>query len=334
MSVKRTIVGEVTIEYLKKYKGRPNRQIAKLLHQNEPELFSSEENARACIRYYTGAMGGDARKRVSKEVLNEFQNHNQNYMDWIKLPEGDSKDFTPYKLPASSKRIGIIGDLQIPFHSKSAIEIALEWLDKKGIDTLILNGDIMDAYQLSKYCKDPRKKDFWGEIQIAKAFLDGLCQKDWHIIWKDGNHEVRYYHYMMQKAPELLNIPQFHFPEIMEFGAKGITYVENKVLIECGHLAIGHGDEYKGGSGGVNPARSMYLKSHTNYLVGHFHRTSEHSEPNMMGKLTSTWSTGCLSGLRPEFLPYNKWNHGFAFVERDGEQFEVYNKKILKGKVY
>jgi hypothetical protein len=32
-------------------------------------------------------------------------------------------------------------------------------------------------------------------------------------------------------------------------------------------------------------------------------------------------------------MPLNKWNHGFAFIEIDGEDFQVQNKRIYKGKV-
>jgi hypothetical protein len=34
-------------------------------------------------------------------------------------------------------------------------------------------------------------------------------------------------------------------------------------------------------------------------------------------------------------MPLNKWNHGFAIVDLDdnGTDFEVRNKRILKGKV-
>ena len=41
----------------------------------------------------------------------------------------------------------------------------------------------------------------------------------------------------------------------------------------------------------------------------------------------------CLSELHPEYMPLNKWNHGFAWVELDnnGKDYQFHNKRIYKG---
>jgi hypothetical protein len=51
----------------------------------------------------------------------------------------------------------------------------------------------------------------------------------------------------------------------------------------------------------------------------------------MNGDITTTWSLGCLCELHPAYLPINKWNHGFAIVDVDGNNFHVRNKRIHKG---
>ena len=69
-------------------------------------------------------------------------------------------------------------------------------------------------------------------------------------------------------------------------------------------------------------------------LTSHWHRTSDHNERNLMGKVITTWSTGCLSNLHPEFARLNKWNHGYAAVEIDKEgMFSVENYRIADGKI-
>ena len=49
----------------------------------------------------------------------------------------------------------------------------------------------------------------------------------------------------------------------------------------------------------------------------------------------STWSTGCLCDLHPDYRPLNNWNHGFAIVEvaKDGT-FQVQNKTVINGTIY
>jgi hypothetical protein len=55
----------------------------------------------------------------------------------------------------------------------------------------------------------------------------------------------------------------------------------------------------------------------------------------MLGKLITTWSTGCLCNLNPDYMVLNKWNHGFAFVEVGSNgDFTVKNHRIYKGRVW
>jgi hypothetical protein len=68
-------------------------------------------------------------------------------------------------------------------------------------------------------------------------------------------------------------------------------------------------------------------------MQGHNHQTSEHTESNMNGEITTTWSLGCLCELHPAYLPINKWNWGMALIDIDGQNFEVRNKRIHNGKV-
>lgn len=75
------------------------------------------------------------------------------------------------------------------------------------------------------------------------------------------------------------------------------------------------------------------MKGKVSAIQGHNHQVSEHTEPDMNGRIVTTWSQGCLCELHPEYLPINKWAHGFAIVDIDKEDFQVRNKRIFKGKI-
>jgi len=47
----------------------------------------------------------------------------------------------------------------------------------------------------------------------------------------------------------------------------------------------------------------------------------------------TTFASGCLCELQPAYMPHNQWNHGFAFVEVDGDDFHLRNLRIHNGKV-
>jgi hypothetical protein len=96
---------------------------------------------------------------------------------------------------------------------------------------------------------------------------------------------------------------------------------------------VEHGDKMKG-SGGVNPARTLFLKLKRHSICGHFHRTTENTAKVYDDEVVVTYSTGCLCELEPGYLEINEHNHGFAIIEMDGVNFTVNNKKIIKGKVY
>ena len=144
--------------------------------------------------------------------------------------------------------------------------------------------------------------------------------------------------YLLRKAPELYGLPGMDLPGLIAMvngpeSIRGIEWVKDHRVIRTGHLNHVHGHEFRGG-GGVNPARWLFLKTGTNTIMGHVHRISEHSEPNLRGQQISCWSTGCLSELKPQYMRHNKWNHGFAYVDVDSDgMFNVENRRIIDGKV-
>jgi hypothetical protein len=136
------------------------------------------------------------------------------------------------------------------------------------------------------------------------------------------------------KAGELDGVEEFNLENIIKARAEGVEVIGEKRIIKAGDLNIVHGHEF-GGSvfSPVNIARGLFLRAKVSAMQGHNHQTSEHTESNMNGGITTTFSTGCLCELHPAYLPINKWNHGFAMVDIDGKNFEVRNKRIYKGKI-
>jgi hypothetical protein len=121
----------------------------------------------------------------------------------------------------------------------------------------------------------------------------------------------------------------------LELENLGIEWVDNQRPIMAGALPIFHGHELpKGMTSPVNQARGAFLRMLDTVLVGHGHRSSSHTEPNWQHTETTTWSTGCLCALNPEYARINKWNHGFADVEvaKDGS-FSLHNLRVNKSGV-
>lgn len=327
------------------------KELGKILYKENPILFKDQEDARWCIRSVTGATSRPNRIIQSDKYIG-------------RLPEGEKNDFSPFVL--NSKRIGILSDIHIPYHNLEALGLALNHLKQSNVDTIVLNGDIIDAYHLSNWEKDPNKRNHQEEIFLFLDFLDDLIDRfpGVKIVFKLGNHSERYERFIAQKAPEFLGFQLLSWKTILntrfekckvclgtgkilesdcpdcEKGIvqlsvhRGIALVKGKRIIKAGKLNIVHGHEF-GNSvfDPVNPARGFFLKSKSNVIGGHFHRTSEHIESDMDGKVLGAWSTGCLSDLHPDYRPINKWNLGFAMVDVHEDDFEVHNYKIINGKI-
>lgn len=142
---------------------------------------------------------------------------------------------------------------------------------------------------------------------------------------------------MIHKCPELLDLPFTSLENIFETDQLGIEVIKDRRVAKIGDLNILHGHEFgKSIMEPVNPARTLYLKTKEHCMIGDVHKKSEHTEPSIISKsVVSCWSVGCLCDLHPRFLPYNKWTHGFALVDRlDEKKFLVRNRQIINGNIY
>jgi len=309
--------------------------LAKKIYNENKAVFKNVEDVRGIIRYYLGASGDERRDSLKDRKYVEA------YENPLGLPEEEKDaDFTaePFVLPSSSMNIGIMGDLHIPYHDNRAITAAISWLKDHRIDTILLNGDVIDCYKLSHFEKDPRRRNMKDEINAVILFFDILRDTfpEAKIFFRKANHEYRWDRYMKEKAFELFNIPDFNFDEVLRLRFFDITPIYHKRRIEAGKCHILHGDEYIGGGANiVSPARWISSKTKTNTITGHFHKVSEHPEKGLDENIYSVWTVGCLCDLHPFWFPYNNWGHGCARLRiHDNGEFDVVNLKIINGKVY
>jgi len=319
-------------EALSRFPDHASLTIAKALYKKHPQVWPSIDTLRSSIKYFRGANGIQNKKTLATKEFLRAKGIPHNPMA---LPPSDEKKFIPFIIEGS-ERIGVLSDIHVPFHNNPALTCALDHFKKRRIDCILLNGDTIDFYALSRFEKDPRERDTAYELKMVGQLLDYIREKfpKVRLIWKDGNHDERWMSYMRVKAPELLDIPQFQFSAIMRFAERGMEYVTDKRLILAGGLTILHGHEYRQAIlAPVNAARGFFLKAKASTLTGHLHQSSEHTEPTVRGKMITCFSAGALCDLHPAYMPLNRWNHGFAVVNLNGEDFEVENRRIHAGKL-
>jgi predicted phosphodiesterase len=329
--MKGTIKSDIAKEYLMKFPNTANLTLAKKIYAENKSVYTNLEQVRTHIRILKGANGTRHKKKSHIEFRKEFEALKKD------LPKGESERIHPYKLPKTSKKILIISDLHIPYHNDDAVFAALEYgLDQK-VDTIIINGDLIDFATISRHEKDMRKRSVKYEIDCTRVFLKGLRAMfpKALIVWSYGNHDLRYDKYIMQKAPEIFDIELIQLHELLKLRDLNIIKIDSTQYIYAGKLAIFHGHETGLTSGGVNPARSLRLKLNKSAVTSHFHRETKDMGKNLDEHPYSCFSIGCLCDLHPAYMPINMWTHGFGYLElNDKGDYNFNLKSIIDGKVF
>lgn len=320
----------------------PTKTLARALYAEHPLLFKSVEDARKSLRYIEGKSGEQNRKySVYKELYIEEPRSLNPYH----LPKGDEHNYTPHVIEGPARILGLF-DVHVPYHSSEALTCAIDFGVAHNADILLIGGDFIDFYGLSRFAKDPDKRNATQEILMAVDVLKALyaALKPKKVIYKMGNHDERFEHYLWQKyaeIPQLTQLEEFSSITLENVLKKRlgkdfpIEFVGDKRIIKAGNLNITHGHEFPSGiSSPVNIARGLYLRAKANAMCGHSHKTSLHVEQNMNDEMITTWSVGALCDLHPLYMPINSWNHGVCLITLDENgDFYVDNRRIKNGKI-
>jgi predicted phosphodiesterase len=251
----------------------------------------------------------------------------------LAMPPSFAEPWTPYVMDVTGA-VGILSDVHVPYHSEIAVAAAVGHLKEQSLAAILLNGDIADFYAISRYMKDPKKRDFKAELEAVRTFLAWLRQQfpQIPIVYKLGNHEERWQHWLFQHAAEISDDRRMSLHSWLDLKDHGIELVDDQRPVMLGKLPVLHGHELpKGMASPVNVARGAWMRTLSTCLVGHSHRTSNHAEADMWHKETAAWSTGCLCDLRPEYAKFNRWNWGFAMaVVHEGGVFDLHNYRVMQ----
>jgi predicted phosphodiesterase len=326
---------DICREYRKKYPEYPTLKLARIVYADNKLTFKDVEDCRGILRYIEGKRGGPLLKKVKHT---EFYMPESRPKNPYNLPESYEEKREPYVLPVCCNNILLISDLHIPYHNIEAVTIALDYGKKEKVNTIFINGDLIDNHQVSKFEHDPKKRSIKAEFDATKEFLVQLRKAfpNASIYWLKGNHCIRWEKFLLSKVREIWDDDYFYLEERLQLNSVNVKILDDKVLVKAGKLSITHGHHiFKGAFTPVNPSRGAFLRAKQSLIVGHLHRPSHHPETDLDGKIISCWSTGCLCELRADYSPLvGNTMHGFAHIqiEKDGD-YTVKNYSIINGKL-
>lgn len=322
------------------------RTLARKIVMENPGLFEQTngevEKVRCSIRYRTGDMGqqlknyATASGTLRENLYNPEQMKPSEYMQSF-LGRGEKTSKETWHLPKNIRKPLVISDLHLPYHELPAVETAIDYGFKNGIDAFYINGDCIDFAKISRWEKDPALMSAPVEVQMARDFLQGLTSLGLPVFYKLGNHEDRWDRYILQNSPELITLPGLQLKAVLGLDELEIELIDSRQHAKFGKLSVLHGHEFgESVFSPVNAARGLFLRGKSSVMAGHNHQTSEHSESNLNAEEIICYSTGCLCDLQPAYRPFafGKWNHGAAIVDVDEDgDFSVENFRIKDRKV-
>jgi len=322
----------------------PTKTLARALYAEHPLLYKDVDDARSALRYIEGKHGRKD-KRTANSTFSEFIKESPRPFNPYFLPKGDESEYVPYVIEGPARIAGFF-DVHVPHHSLEALTGAIEWCKAQEANVLLIGGDFIDFYGLSRFAKDPNKRNATQEILMAVDVLKAIYEaiKPRKVIYKMGNHDERFEQYLWQKyaeIPQLTELEEFSSITLENVlrkrlgGDFPIEFVGDRRIVKAGNLNITHGHEFPSGiASPVNIARGLYLRAKANALCGHHHRSASHVETNINDEMVVTHSVGCLCDLHPLYMPINSWNHGVCLIELDEEnKVYVHNKRIKNGRI-
>jgi hypothetical protein len=325
---------ELCRAYLTVFPEEPHRTLAKRI-STDHSTYKLEQVRRA-LREIRGRMGKHNRERHQNK---EFHLPPEKRLyDPYNIPDTDATNKEDYKLNIRKGNWLWLFDGHFPFHDPDAINVALEYGDKRGLNGIGLGGDWLDFAQISKFCADPEARSPSEEIAILREFLVSLRKsfKRIPIIYEEGNHEQRWKIWWWTHGKLLGNAESKKLEGELKLDELNIKWLPTERVVVYKELAIMHGHQLlKGASTPISPARTAYLKTNEITALGHLHKSSEYTFTTRRDKLVTCWSAGCLCNLHPDYAPVNQWNLGFQLLTvEDDKVWRIENKRIYKNKVF
>lgn len=234
--------------------------------------------------------------------------------DFFKIPDGRDGELYLYKNADKQrekvseyienkykgKRIKVLymADLHIPFTVYDLVKHILK--EHSDSDILVLNGDILDLFNVSTFAKD-KTVALKRELQEGREFIELVSKLFKDIILIEGNHERRLRNYIKNVIPVDLH---FLFPQdVLEVMQQGTVlkkepldnvHVVGSWWVKLFDTIYAHPDNYSNGAMKTAVLTTEHFKlvkniPHRALIIGHTHQAGK-----IIDRGTMLMETGCL----------------------------------------
>lgn len=232
------------------------------------------------------------------------------------------------------------GDTHFPFADPAALKILYAIIRDLKPQLIVHHGDLVDAYAISRYDKDPAHRTTLDkEIQLAAehlATVAALAPKARRILL-EGNHEDRLRRLLWNEAAgplrEVLALTKveerLNWPFLLDLAGSGWEWKKKEILF--GKMILKHGSVVRAHSAASAKAeQERYSKSG---ISGHTHRMGSFFVRDWNGT-HGWWEHGCLCKTDPQYVEDPNWQQGLVVVtwSKQRDYFSVEPVAINKGR--
>jgi predicted phosphodiesterase len=210
--------------------------------------------------------------------------------------------------------LAVLSDWHIPHHDPAAVAVALRIVTDVQPTDIVLAGDLLDAYTLSSFDKDPgRLASLQDELDAATSLLASLraLAPDSTITFVPGNHEQRLSRHL-KRHPELHGLHALTWPSLLSLDSLNIRAIPEDTVHTWHGMVVEHGTLIRRHS--AYTSRAQIEQRGVSGISGHTHRLGTHYLTNMAG--AHVWiENGCLARLDPEYVfGTPNWQQGFSVL--------------------
>ena len=224
-----------------------------------------------------------------------------------------------------------LSDIHFGHEDQKALKLVKEFIKEERPDVIILNGDILDAYDASSFLQDPNKNGgMREEIGHAKEFLKWLRLGNplAYIGFLEGNHEDRLRKVVWQSPMIAKLFPNLNLKSLLGLDELKIEHRLYGDSIIINNTVFTHG--HKTSAKAPYDYMASYALSGTS---GHTHNLGMSCKN--VGQKTLYWvESGCLCMTNPEYVKgIANWHQGFAFGTSLGSNIYLKPMSIIGGNI-
>lgn len=229
------------------------------------------------------------------------------------------------------EKVAILNDIHTPFEDKHALGAVMNGIKYMKPNKVILLGDIVDFYSISRFDKNPErelhlKEEIETNYDMLQTFMK-YVPKDCEVTYVPGNHENRLDNYIVKRAPELHWVPGLKWFEILKLKKLGIKHIDKRWMEYRGVMFshLNKSNKYGGYT-------AKNLGTDFNRPIVHSH---SHKEGHVRHGNLEFHDNGCLCDLNPEYMSEagpSVWNHSFMVIDYIGDTHYMTQIPITNGK--